>query len=100
MVAANGQAVAIAGHQPDIQFRVGQLYPGGKSRCPAMDGVKSICGHIIGEARRAADAGDENDILRRRADIREGLLHPFQDRIVTATGAPANFLIRGKILGF
>ena len=99
VVAANRQRVAVAGDDPDIEVRIGELHPRRHRRRAAVDGVEAVSFHIIRKARRAADAADEHRVFRRPADFRHGALHRLQYRIIAATGAPADFLIGFPILG-
>ena len=63
VVAADRQAVAVAGDEPDVEFRIGQFHPRRNRRRPAMDGVKAVGRHVIGKARGAADAGDGYNVV-------------------------------------
>ena len=99
VVAADRQAVTVAGDHPDVELRVGHLHPGGDRRRPAVDRVEAVGRHVVGEARRAADAGDEHRLLRPRADVGQRLLDRLEDGVVAAAGAPADLLVRGKVAG-
>ena len=98
VVAANRQAIAVAGDNPNIQIRIGKLHPRRNGGRATVDGVKAVCFHIIWEARRAANAADKHRIFRRAANFRHSALHGFQDRIIPAARAPANLLIGFPIL--
>ena len=98
MIAADAQPVAVAGNHPNVELGVGQLDTRGKSRRAAMDGVKPIGRHVIGQARRAADAGHEYRVLALGAEVGESLLHRLEDRVIAATGTPANFLVGREIV--
>jgi len=60
--------------------------------------VHAIGIHIIGKAAAAADARYDNDIFARYPELGHHFLHLRQDGIVTTSGTPADFLIRGEIL--
>ena len=51
MVAADGQRVAVAGHDPDVKIRLRQLEAGGHRRRAAVDGVEAVGRHVIGKPR-------------------------------------------------
>ncbi len=98
MVAADRQSVAVAGGDPDVEFGVGELHAGSHRRRAPVDGVEPVGRQIVGEARRAADAGDEDRLRRIGADIGEHLLRRLQDGVIAAAGAPADLLIGGEVL--
>src|SRR5690606_24337426 len=54
--------------------------------------------HVIGKARGAADARDEDRVLGLERQVGAGLLHRLQDRVVAAAGAPAHLLVAGVVL--
>ena len=62
-----------------------------------MDCVEAIGFHVIGETRRAADPGYEDRVLRVRLQLSKRVLDRFQDRVISTTGTPANFLI-GRVV--
>src|SRR3546814_7598462 len=67
-------------------------------RRTAVNRMEAIGFHIIGKARRAADAADEHGIFGRGADLGHRALDRLQDRIIAAAGTPADFLICFPIL--
>ena len=100
VVAADRQAVAVAGDHPDVELGVGELDAGGDRRRAAVDRVEAVGRHVVREARRAADARRRTRSSRASAcDVGQHLLHRLQDRVVAATGAPADFLVGGVVLG-
>src|SRR5688572_19671510 len=64
-----------------------------------MDGMHTIGIHIIGKAAAAANAGNYNNIFAGYTKGRHHFLYLGQDGIITATRAPAYFLVGDKILG-
>ena len=65
----------------------------------AVDGVEAVGLDIVGEARGAADAGDEHGPRRVGLEVGQGLEHGLQDRVVAAARAPAHLLVGGVVLG-
>src|SRR5262249_35764823 len=98
MIAADAEAVAVARHHEDLQIGARQLEPGGDGRSPPVDRVKAVRVHVVREPARAADPGDEHDVLPGNAEIRHRLLHGAQDRVIPAARAPPNVLVRFEVL--
>src|SRR5713226_5715887 len=98
MVAANRKAVAIARNNPYIQLWSGHLQPSCNRRCAAMDRMEAVSVHVVGEAARTSDAGNEHGVVARHTQLRHYFLHRSQDRVVTASGTPAYFLVGDEIL--
>ena len=99
VVAADRQEVAVAADHPHVEIGIGELHARRHRRRTAVDGVETVACDVVGEARGAADAGDEHDIVRLAADLRERRADALQDRVVAATRAPAYLLVGGEILG-
>ena len=47
MVAADGQTIAVAGNDPDVQFRADQPQAGRDGRSPAVNAVNSVLQFLI-----------------------------------------------------
>src|SRR5690606_6667132 len=92
-----GEAVAITRHDPDIKLRVRELQPRCDRGRAAVDRVEAVGVHVVREAARAADPADEDRILFLLDELREDTLHGGEDRVITATRAPAHLLIGGEI---
>ncbi len=99
VVAADAQGVAVAGDDPHGQVRAGDGEAGGDGRGAAVDGVHAVGVHVVREARRAADAGDEDDVLAAQAELGQEALDGGEDRVVAAAGAPADLLVGLEVLG-
>ena len=97
VVAADREAVAVAGDDPDLQIGPHGLEAGRHRRGPAVDRVHAVGVHVVREAARAADAGDEHDLLAGDAEGGHHLLHLGEDRVVAATGTPADVLVAGEV---
>src|SRR5262249_43406062 len=72
--------------------------PGRDRRGPAVDRVEAVGVHVIREAARAADPGDEDDIFLGNAQVRHRLLDRGEDGVVAAAGAPPHVLVRLEVL--
>ena len=99
VVAADGQAVAVAGHDPDVQLGPDQLQARGHGRRPAVEGLEAVGVEVVRQPARTADAGDEHQPFARHAQRRQHLLEHGQDREVAAAGAPAHLLVAGQVFG-
>jgi hypothetical protein len=55
----------------------------------AVDAVEAVRLHVVGEAARAADPGDEHRLLGTQALVAAKALHGSEDGVVAAAGAPA-----------
>ena len=97
VVATDGGAVAVAGDHPHAEVRVGQLHASGGSGGTTVDAMETIGVHVVGEARGAADAADDNDVFLLLTQLRENVLNGLQDGVVTAARAPFHHLIACKI---
>ena len=97
VVATDGGAVAVASDHPHTEVRVGQLDASGGSGSTTVDAMETVGIHVVGEARGAADAADDNDVFLLLAQLREYVLNGLQDGVVTTTGAPFHHLIACKI---
>ena len=75
MITADRQRVTIAGDHPHTQFGIRGFDARGNGRRPSVYAVKTVRVHVIGKARRAADAGYENHLLARNAEFGHYLLH-------------------------
>ena len=93
VVAADRHAIAIARHQPDIEFRVRQLDAGRKGGRTPVDRVETVAFDVIGKAAGTADAADEDDLLPGNVQLGQHLLHLGEDRVVAATRTPAHCLV-------
>ena len=62
-----------------------------------MDRVHAVGVEVVREAARAADAGDEDDVLALEAELGQEGLHRGEDDVVAAAGAPAHLLVGGEV---
>ena len=98
VVAADRQAVAVAGDDPHVEVGPGHGQAGGDGRRPAVDRVHAVGVHVVREAARAADARDEHGVLAGDAEVGHQHLHGGEDRVVAAARAPADLLVAGPVL--
>src|SRR5258706_9360645 len=98
MIAADAEAIAVAGCHPHAKVGARNLQAGSNRRCAAMDSVKAVGVHIIGEPAGTSDAGDKYHIMPRNIQLGHNTLYLCKDGIIAATRAPSNVLIRLEIL--
>jgi hypothetical protein len=98
VVAADRERVAVARHDPHREVGPRHRQPGRDRRRAAVDRVHSVGLHVVGEAGRAADARDEDDLLARNPELRHEALHRGEDRVVAAARAPADLLVGLELL--
>ena len=63
-----------------------------------MDRVHAVGLEVVGEARGAADAGDEHDVLAAQPEVGQEALHGLEHGVVAAARAPADLLVAGEVL--
>ena len=93
VIAADRQRISVTGDDPHVQLWIGQLDTGRHRWCTAMDGVETIGLHIIGKARGAANAADEDGIGRISTKVGHRALYGLENGVIAATRAPTHFLI-------
>ena len=72
----------------DLQVVIGQLGSRGHGQGAAVQGVHAVCVEIAGQVRRAADAADGQDLVRREPDLDDRLLQRREHAEVAAPRAP------------
>src|SRR5262249_57870755 len=98
VIASDGERIAVARHDPYRELRPRDLEAGRDGGCATVDGMEAVGVDVVGEAARAADAGDEDEVLARHAELGQELLHLGEDGIVAAARAPAHVLVGDEIL--
>ncbi len=88
MVAADGEAVAVAAEQKDVQIGPGQADATGERDGTSMDEVGAVAVDEIGKARRAADAGEGDDFLVRNLAFLEDFVIAGENREIAAARTP------------
>ena len=98
VVAADRQGVAVTGHDPHGQVRAGGCEARGDRRRAPVDRVHPVRLHVVREPGRAADPGDEHEVLPGNAELGEERLDAREDRVVAAARAPADLLVGLEVL--
>ena len=102
VVAADGKGIAVAAGLPYGQPGIGHLDAGRYGRCTAVDAMEPIRIHIIRKAGGTSDSGHHHVafllVVQGGTHLRESALQSSQHGMVPASGAPADFLVRLKIL--
>jgi hypothetical protein len=98
VVAADAQRIAIAGDHPHAQLGAHAAQAADDGGCAAVDAVHAVRVQVVREARGAADAADEDDLLLGAWPVHLSTrLHLLQDGVVAAAGTPAHFLVAAVI---
>ena len=84
-------------HQRVADDQLGRVAGRHRQR-PPMHAVKAVAVQIGRQPGGASDAGDEDDVLPRDAELGQKPLDGGQDGVVPASGAPANLLVAGEVL--
>jgi hypothetical protein len=91
VVSADREAVTVAAGTDNMQIGPGYLQAGCERQCPAMYAVETVTVKICRDARGAADAGDDGNLLRWKLKLR-GRFGQTQEHVeVAATGTPDRF---------
>ena len=97
VVAADGEAVAVAAEQKDVQVGPGQADTGGQWDSATMDEVGAVAVDEIGEARGAADARKGDDFFVLDLAFLEDFVIAGEDGEIAATRTPRR-VIGGEFL--
>ena len=98
VVATDREGVTVAGDDPHRQVTARRGQAGGDGRGAPVDRVHAVGVEVVREARGAADARDEDDVLALEPEVGQEALHRGEDRVVAAAGAPAHLLVGGELL--
>lgn len=99
VIATNGKTITVAGHQPNAEFRTSGFQSASNCRSATVDGVHAERFHVIRKPGGTSDTGDEYDVLAGDTQLRNDGLGLLEDRVISATGTPADFLVRYEFLG-
>src|SRR5437660_3702107 len=92
MVAADGEAVAVAAKEEDVQVGPGQADATRERDGAAVNEVRAVAVDEIGKARRATDAGEGDDLLVIELAFLDDFVEGSQNGKVTATRAPSRVI--------
>src|SRR6185312_9914411 len=85
---------AVAAGDEHRQLGARDLEAGAGRERAAVHAVKAVARRVGGDARRAADAGDDRDLVRWQLQRRERARDRAEDREVAASGAPDRLVAR------
>src|SRR6516164_3684490 len=69
VITTDREGVAVAGGHPDLEIGTNGFDAGGYGRRPAVDGVEAESVHVVREAGRASDAGDDDKVFALNAEL-------------------------------
>jgi hypothetical protein len=98
VVAPDRERVAVTGDDPDGEVFACGGDAGRDGRGTSVDGVHAVGVEVVGEARGAADAGDEDDVLAAESQVGQEGLDGLEDCVVATAGAPPHLLVGGEVL--
>ncbi len=93
MVAADGEAVAVAAEEKDVEIGPGQADAGGERDGAPVNEMRAVAVHEIGEARGTTDPGEGDDLLVIELPFLDHFVIGGEDGEVAAAGAP------GRVIG-
>ena len=93
VVAADSEAVAVAGDVPDGEVGTCGLESGGNGEAATMNGVHAIGLQIVGHTAGASDAGDNGGLPGSHTEFGHRFLHGGGNGVVTASGTEFQGLI-------
>ena len=97
VVAANGEAVAVARNLPYGHVGISHLIACRHSGSTSMDSVEAVGIHVVRQTRTTAYTRYHGCAVGRDAESGHGLVEGVEYGVVTATGAPAHGLVTLKI---
>src|ERR1700675_1435355 len=98
MITADRKSISVARSHPNFQVGANGFETGRHCRRAAMNRVEAIRVHIVRKTAGTADSGDDDKIFLLDPEFRENCLYRGENRIVSAAGAPAHFLVGLTIL--
>src|SRR6202043_1969724 len=97
VVAADREGIAVAGHDPNLQIRAGDLEARRDGWRTSVDCVKTEGVHIVGKTAGTPDTGNNYEFFPRDAQIGKDGLNGRENRVVSTARTPTNFLIGLKV---
>src|SRR5689334_17312333 len=98
MIAADGETVAVATEQKDVQVWPGQTNAAGERDGAAVNEVCAMAVDEIGKARRATDPGEGNDLFVIEVAFLEHFVERSEHREIAAAGTPGRMIGRDRFL--
>jgi hypothetical protein len=92
VVAANGVTVAVAPKGEDVKVIAAEADAGRQGQRAAVDEVTAVGVDKVGEARGAADAREDDDVLLRVVELLQHPVEGGQDGEIAATGTPSGMV--------
>ncbi len=99
VVAADGEAVAVAAEEEDVEIGAREADAAGERHGAAVDEVGAVAIDEIRKARGAADAGEGDDLLVVELAFLEDFVVAGEDGEVAATGTPGGVIGGDGFLG-
>src|SRR5437899_11637720 len=99
MVAADGETVAVAAEQKDVEIGPGQADAAGERDGAAVNEVGAVAVDEIGKARRATDPGEGDDLFVIEVAFLEDFVKGRQNREIAAAGTPGGVICGDGFLG-
>ena len=99
MVAADGEAVAVAAEEKDVQVGPGQADAGGERDGAAVNEMRAVAVHEIGKARGTTDPGEGDDLLVIELPFLDDFVIGSEHGEVAAAGAPRRVVGGDGFLG-
>src|SRR5208282_1036707 len=100
MIAADRVAVAVAARHHDREIGPRHLQPGGKRERSPVNAVESVAVGVGRDARRAADSGDDGNLLGGHAQLGKCARERHQNVVVPTTRTPDRLEVGSIIARF
>ncbi len=99
MVAADGEAIAVAAEEEDVQVGPGQADAGGERDGAAVNEMRAVAVDEIREARGTTDPGEGDDLLVIELPFLDDFVIGGEDGEVAAAGTPRRVVGGDGFLG-
>src|SRR5438477_6837806 len=98
MIAADGETVAVAAEQKDVQVRPGQTDAAGERDGAAVNEMGAVAVDEIRKARRTTDPGEGDDLFVIEISFLEDFVKGSQNREVSTTWSRSGMICRDGLL--
>src|SRR5688572_31442584 len=92
MVAADGEAVAVPAEEKDVQVGPGQAHAGSERDGAAVNEMRAVAVHEIGETRGTTDPGEGDDLFVIELAFLDDFVIGGEDREIAAAGTPGGMI--------